>query len=101
MCLFLLIDSRLAAQESDLEFLDFLGANGIPFVLLFTKTDKLTEQILEKNLKNYKLVLEKSWSELPQIFLTSAETGQGKEKILSFIEKTNILWKNNSQEKIS
>ncbi len=96
MCLFLLIDSRISPQESDLRFLGFLGANRVPFLLLFTKTDKLSKNVLETNLAFYRKELKKGWSALPEMLSTSAETGQGKEKILSLIEDTNKLWKNNS-----
>ena len=93
MCLFVLLDSRLKPQAIDLEFIQWLGENSIPFVICFTKQDKLSKKESAENLINYKIELLKSWEELPQIFLSSATKKNGKEDILSFIENTNELFK--------
>ena len=86
---FILIDSRLEPQKSDVEFMEWLGTNEIPFVIVFTKTDKLSKKETTSNLERYKKELAETWEELPQIILSSSETKAGKEEILSFIEKTN------------
>jgi GTP-binding protein len=83
-CVFLLIDSRVPTQKIDLEFADWLGENLIPFVLVFTKTDKVKVTYTEQ----FKSEMLKSWESLPDIFITSAEKGTGREAILTFIDKT-------------
>ena len=93
MCLFVLLDSRLKPQAIDLEFMQWLGENGIPFVICFTKQDKLSKKESVENVINYKKELLKSWEELPQIFLSSATKKNGKEDILTFIANTNELFK--------
>jgi len=91
LCTFLLIDIRLEPQKIDLEFMAWMAEKGLPFVLVFTKTDKLNKTELHKKLSNYKQELLKNWEELPEIFLTSAAKETGKEGIIDFIEKTNKL----------
>lgn len=86
-CLFVLIDSRLEPQKNDLEFIEFLGQFGVPFVLIFTKADKITNNQLDSNVSKFKKELLANWEELPPIFITSAETKLGREEILSFIDK--------------
>ncbi len=93
MCLFLLIDSRLAPQKNDLAFIDFLGSNSIPFVILFTKTDKIKPRQVDQNLENYKNQLKNSWEKIPTFIVTSTVNKKGREEILDFIEETNNLWK--------
>ncbi|MCF8371890.1 MAG: ribosome biogenesis GTP-binding protein YihA/YsxC [Bacteroidales bacterium] len=88
-CLFVLLDSRLEPQKADLEFMDFLGNNGIPFVMVFTKADKLKPTELERNLANYKTIMLESWDDLPEIFITSATSTMGRDEVLGFISKTN------------
>lgn len=92
MCLFVLLDSRLTPQAIDLEFMQWLGQNGIPFVICFTKQDKLSKKESADNLKYYKMELLKNWEELPQIFLSSSTKKNGKEDILEFIDQTNKLY---------
>lgn len=87
--LFVLIDSRHDPQKIDIDFIRYLGEFEIPFCLVFTKADKLKKNKLMANLIHYKSELAKHWEKLPEIFITSAETRQGKEDILSFISKTN------------
>tara|TARA_B100000524_G_C23548353_1_gene333854 strand:+ start:108 stop:716 length:609 start_codon:yes stop_codon:yes gene_type:complete len=93
MCLFVLLDSRLKPQSIDLDFMLWLGENGVPFVICFTKQDKLSKKESKENLINYKKELLKSWEELPPIFLSSATKKNGKEDILKFIAETNKLYK--------
>ncbi|MFY8184709.1 MAG: ribosome biogenesis GTP-binding protein YihA/YsxC [Bacteroidia bacterium] len=87
VCLFLLIDSRLPMQKIDAEFMDWLAENEISFVLVFTKIDKLGKTTLNQNLETYKKQILGHFTELPDIFLTSAEKRMGKEEILSFINE--------------
>ncbi len=87
VCTFLLIDSRLPAQKIDLEFMSWLGDHEIPFLILFTKTDKLSKTQRSKNLKDYQKSLSESWEELPRIILTSAETKLGRDEVLAFINE--------------
>lgn len=92
MCLFVLVDSRLSPQKVDLEFMDWLGENNIPFVMVFTKTDKLSKPKTEKNISNYKEEMGNSWDELPQCFYTSAEKKEGRKELLDFISEANRLF---------
>ena len=92
-CTFVLIDSRHEPQKIDLEFMEFLGENGIPFCIVFTKTDKLGNTGLEKNLAHYKKVMLESWEEMPTTFLTSSVDSSGKKEILSFIGQVNLSLK--------
>jgi len=86
--LFLLIDSRLEMQKADREFLQFLGENQVPFVLVFTKTDKVLQYKLSRNIENYKAALLENWESLPDIFQTSALKKTGRIEILEFIDRT-------------
>ncbi len=92
MCLFVLVDIRHKPQAADLEFMHQMGVWGIPFVIVFTKADKLKPTEIEKNTEIYKNTLLKEWEDLPQFFITSSEKGDGKEEILSFIEQVNEQW---------
>lgn len=92
MCLFVLLDSRLKPQKIDLEFMQWLGEKGIPFVMCFTKQDKLSKTESAKNLAHYKKEMLQIWEELPPIFLSSSANKTGQEDILSFIEETNKLY---------
>jgi GTP-binding protein len=85
--LFVLVDSRLEPQKIDLRFIELLGENGIPFGIIFTKADKLSQAQLNRNVKNYKLTLSEQWEELPPMFISSSEKGTGREEIISFIEE--------------
>lgn len=87
--LFVLIDSRHEPQKIDLAFIEWLGENGIPFGIVFTKIDKLSKGRLSSNLENYKNKLLEVWEELPPIYITSAEKKEGRNEILDFIEQTN------------
>ncbi len=87
--LFVLLDIRHEPQKIDLEFLNWLGENGVPFAIVFTKADKLSRAAAEKNVAAYKRVLLKSWEELPPIFVTSSEKGEGRQEILDYIYGIN------------
>lgn len=90
---YLLIDSRHSPQKIDIEFMNFLGENSVPFTIVFTKIDKQTANKTNENLRNYKNELLKYWEELPQIILTSAEKRQGLEELMDSI-KSIILYYN-------
>ena len=85
--LFVLVDSRLEPQKIDLRFIELLGENGIPFGIIFTKADKLSQAQLNRNVKNYKQTLSEQWEELPPMFISSSEKGTGREEIINFIEE--------------
>lgn len=85
--LFVLIDSRLKPQKIDLEFINWLGENGIPFSIIMTKTDKITNREVQKNLDQFTSVLQETWEELPPIFITSSKNKTGKEEVLNYIEE--------------
>ncbi len=87
MNLFLLIDARHEPQRIDLEFIEWLGENGIPFSIVFTKADKLSKGKLAANIKHYLGELSKQWEELPPHFITSSETKQGREELLDYIDE--------------
>lgn len=89
--LFVLIDSRHEPLKIDLEFFDWLGENGIPFSIVFTKIDKQSKQATQKNISAYCKILLESWEELPPIFLTSSSTGEGREQLLDYIEQLNQI----------
>lgn len=88
-CLFVLIDSRLEPQAIDLDFISWLGEKQVPFALVFTKADKLGKTKLASAVAHYKKELKKQWAELPPVLVSSAETGLGKEEILSFIDEAH------------
>ncbi len=87
--LFVLVDSRHEPQKIDLEFMEWLGENGIPFSIVFTKGDKQGPERLRRNVEEYKEKLFETWEELPPIFVTSSEKKQGGEEILNYIESIN------------
>lgn len=87
--LFVLLDSRHDPQKIDLEFMEELGENGIPFAIVFTKVDKQSKSKTNDNINRYKEKLLESWEELPPIFLTSSEQKIGGEEILNYIDEIN------------
>jgi GTP-binding protein len=87
--LFVLIDSRHAPQKIDLEFIEWLGENGVPFAIIFTKADKLTRTELQSNLNKYKNTLLEQWEELPPLFVTSSERAIGRSELLEYIYNVN------------
>ena len=93
MSTFLLIDSRLSMQDSDRKVINWFGEKQLHFTLVLTKTDKLSTNQLASNLGAYKREILTEWEELPPFILSSAHSNLGKGEILSFIEKTNKLFK--------
>lgn len=93
MCMLVLLDSRIPLQKVDLEFMNWLGEHEIPFVMVFTKIDKLSKKKINENIASYKEEMGKHWDELPQCFYTSAEKKEGKKELLSFIGDSNKLFK--------
>ncbi|NMA75101.1 MAG: YihA family ribosome biogenesis GTP-binding protein [Bacteroidales bacterium] len=87
--LFLLLDSRLEPQKIDVEFILWLGENGVPFSIIFTKVDKLKKGERKKNIDLWVQELKKTWEELPPYFITSSVTGEGREDILKYINQIN------------
>ena len=88
-CTFVLVDSRHAPQKIDLDFMEFLGTNGIAFCIIFTKADKLNKSTLPKNIANYKKELLTYWEELPPHFISSSTDKTGRDEILDFIQNVN------------
>ena len=89
VCLFVLVDCRHEPQKIDVEFIRWLGENGVPFAIVFTKGDKLGKVRLKENVEAYKTRLLEEWEELPPVFVTSAETGLGGEELTNYIEDVN------------
>lgn len=87
--LFLLIDCRHEPQKIDMEFMEWLGENGVPFSIVFTKADKLGGGKLKQNISHYLKELKKQWEELPPYFITSSENKTGRQEILDYIEQIN------------
>lgn len=87
--LFVLIDCRHEPQKVDLEFMEWLGENEVPFAIVFTKADKLGKVRLRENVEAYQTKLLETWVELPPVFVTSAEKGLGETELLSYIESIN------------
>ena len=94
-CLFVLLDSRLEPQKIDLAFISWLGESGVPFGLIFTKTDKISTTKFNKNQKVYESVLLESWEELPPVFKTSVPKKLGRDDVLDFIDEINSSLKTN------
>ena len=88
-CLFVLIDIRHEPQQKDLDFFQFLGENGVPFAIIFTKADKISKQKIQSSVKAYLNVLDEMWEELPPHFITSATSKMGKDDVLNYIDEIN------------
>lgn len=88
-CLFILIDIRLEPQKKDIDFLNFIGENGVPFAIIFTKADKLKKAQVTPAVNKYVEFLKQSWEELPPYFVTSSESRLGKEEVLGYIDSIN------------
>jgi GTP-binding protein len=88
-CVCVLLDSRHAPQAVDLEFMEKLGEDGVPFVMIFTKTDKQSLTRTNELIKSYLAKMGETWDELPRYFITSAETGAGRDEVLDFITEVN------------
>lgn len=95
-CLFVLIDSRLTPQRMDLEFIQWLGEEGVPFALIFTKADKSKTTELRKNVDGFLNELRKEWEELPPHFVTSSAQGRGRDEVLDYIEQINTQFHANA-----
>jgi len=94
--LFVLLDPRHKPQKSDLEFMEFLGTNGVPFARVFTKADKLSKLALERSIAQYNTEMLKIWESLPVTFVTSAVSGNGREDLLGYIEESINNFSNGS-----
>jgi GTP-binding protein len=92
LCTMMLVDSRLKPQKVDLEFMAYLGEAGLPFVLVFTKVDKLNKTERAAFQSKYEEVMLKEWHKMPPIFITSAVKGDGRDEILNFVVQTNLLF---------
>jgi len=93
ICTFLLLDSRIPRQKIDAEFMEWMGKKGIPFVMVFTKIDKLSSREWGKNRSAYIKKMQNEWKSLPEMFYTSAENGMGRTEMLQFIENYNGTFK--------
>ncbi|QAA81606.1 YihA family ribosome biogenesis GTP-binding protein [Aequorivita sp. H23M31] len=91
---FVLVDSRLEPQPIDLEFMAWLGENGVPFNIIFTKADKLRPMALDRNIKAYSEKMLESWEEMPKYFITSASNYIGRDEVLNYIETLNTQMSN-------
>jgi GTP-binding protein len=90
---FVLVDGRLEPQKIDLEFMEWLGKNRIPFSIVFTKLDKLSSNEISKNIKKYQKKMLERWESMPKIFKTSAVTGTGRKEMLDYIAQLNEMIK--------
>ena len=95
---FVLIDSRIPPKKIDLDFLSFLGQNGIALSVVFTKVDKQNQSETARNVNAFKEAMQQQWEELPPIFITSSVTGTGRSKILDYIESLNTMINNKCQQ---
>lgn len=98
--LFVLLDIRHKPQKIDVEFLTWLGENGVPFSIVFTKADKVGPVAAQNRVEEYKNFLLKDWEVLPPVFITSSENKQGKEDLLNYIESVNASLENNSEDQM-
>ena len=94
--LFVLIDCRHEPQKIDLEFMEWLGENAVPFAIVFTKTDKISKGRLQANMQIYADKMLEAWEELPPIFTSSSEKKEGREELIQFIEAINRRLKNST-----
>lgn len=95
-CLFLLIDIRHEPLKKDLDFINFLGENSVPFAIVFTKADKVSKQKISQLTNKYMSTLKTQWEVLPAFFVTSTVNGLGREQLLEYIESINMQIRNNS-----
>tara|TARA_B100000683_G_scaffold272751_1_gene316641 strand:+ start:1584 stop:2189 length:606 start_codon:yes stop_codon:yes gene_type:complete len=92
MCIMMLVDSRQKPQKVDLEFMAYMGEEGLPFVIVFTKVDKLNKTERAEFQSAYTAEMMKQWYKMPPVFVTSSETKEGREELLNFFEQTNLLF---------
>lgn len=90
-CVFVLIDGMIPPQKMDVEFLNKLGGHNIPFVMVYTKTDRITQRELSVNMDAMDKKLSETWENLPEKFITSAEKGMGRKEILGFIQNFHTI----------
>lgn len=88
--MFVLIDSRIPPQKIDIEFINFLGENGVPLTIIFTKIDKQSQREVTANINAFKKVMLETWEDLPEVILTSSVTRYGRDKVLNRIEEINL-----------
>lgn len=88
-CVFTLVDVRLEPQKIDLEFINWLGQSGIPFCIVFTKADKLSQQKVQLSVEAYKRKLSETWEEMPPMIVTSSEDRRGRDELLDYIDSVN------------
>ncbi len=88
---FVLIDCRHKPQKVDLDFMQWMGENQIPFSIIFTKQDKMKPNALKKNIEEYKLKMLESWEEMPTYFITSSSNGTGRDNVLNYIDEINSI----------
>ncbi|MBU2995078.1 ribosome biogenesis GTP-binding protein YihA/YsxC [Cellulophaga baltica] len=97
VCAFVLVDIRHEPQKVDLEFMEWMGENQIPFSIIFTKADKLKPNVIEKNVEDYiQQLLSSIWEEAPHYFITSSSNGTGQEEVLNYIDEMNENFKKNN-----
>ncbi|TYA84232.1 ribosome biogenesis GTP-binding protein YihA/YsxC [Seonamhaeicola marinus] len=89
VCAFVLVDIRHKPQNIDLDFMQWLGENGIPFCIIFTKADKLKPMAIEKHVEDYKTILLETWEDMPNYFITSSSKSIGKDDVLHYIDELN------------
>jgi len=92
LCTFVLVDIRVPVQKNDQDFINNMGESQLPFVMVMTKCDKVSKQEMVTSVNNWKKALSESWEACPQIILSSAETGQGRDEILSYINRNNKVF---------
>ena len=86
---FVLVDIRLEPQKIDLEFINWLGVSSIPFAIIFTKADKLSESKVKANVDAYVKTMLETWEEMPPYFITSSDNARGREEVLNYIDQVN------------
>ena len=94
VCAFVLVDCRHDPQKIDLEFMEWLATNNVPFSIIFTKADKLTKNTLPRNIENYKNKMLQFWEEMPPYLITSSSSKYGCEDVLNYIEELNNSFQN-------
>jgi GTP-binding protein len=92
-CVFLLVDVRLEPQRKDMDMLHWLGEQGIPFCIVFTKSDKLKQPQVVSHVAAFRRALRATWQTLPHMFITSADSSKGRQEMLAFVQHTNAVWK--------
>ena len=90
---FVLVDIRLEPQKIDLEFINWLGVSSVPFAIVFTKADKLSETKVKANVNSYVKTMLETWEEMPPYFITSSDNARGREEVLDYIDQINQMLK--------